>query len=109
MSAIITVVYPRPSKPETAFKFDYDYYYKVHLPLAEKVWGPMGLQSWTVTEHADREEPYFLQCKLVWNSMEDFNKAAPAAASVPVFADVDNFTDIKLLILKGNVVRTSTK
>lgn len=105
MPAIITVVYPRPGK-DVAFKFDYDHYYRVHLPLVQRVWGPKGLKSWTVTEHKDEGEPYFLQCKMDWDSVEDFKKASVAEDSAEVFADVTNFTDIDLKILKGEVVRT---
>lgn len=106
--AIITVVYPRPSKPDAAFEFDYDHYYKVHMPLIQETWGPKGLKSWMVTEHADKDEPYFLQCKMEWDSVEDFQKASTAEDSAKVFADVPNFTNIDLKILKGEVVRKWT-
>lgn len=108
MPAIITVAYPRPSKPDATFKFDYDHYYKVHMPLVQEIWGPRGLQQWTVTEHTDEDEPYFLQCKMDWNSLEDFKKAAASEESAKLFADVPNFTDIDLKILKGDVVRKWT-
>lgn len=108
MPAIITVVYPRPSKPDASFKFDYDHYYKVHMPLVQEVWGPKGLKSWTVTEHTDKDEPYFLQCKMDWDTVEDFKKAAASEDSAKVFADVANFTDIDLKILKGEIVRKWT-
>lgn len=104
MPAIVTVVYPRP-KPDTPFKFDYDHYYKVHMPMVQDTWAPMGLLSWTVTEHTDKEEPYFLQCSMSWNSVADFKKAEVSRDSIKVFADVHNFTDIELQILKGEVVR----
>ncbi|KAK6076609.1 hypothetical protein SCUP515_05438 [Seiridium cupressi] len=50
MSAFITVAYPRPSSGE--LKFDLNYYLDCHMPLVAKTWGPNGLKSWTVTEHA---------------------------------------------------------
>lgn len=106
--AVITVVYPRPSQPEAALKFDYDHYYKVHMPLVQEVWGPHGLKSWTVTEHSDKDEPYFLQCRLDWDSVEDFKKASTAEGSEKVFADIQNFTDITPKVLKGEIVRKWT-
>lgn len=105
MPAAITVVYPRPSKPDTPFKFDYDHYYAVHMPLVQKAWAPKGLQSWTITEHKDADEPYFLQCSMSWDSVDDFTAAVASKDSAEVFADVPNFTDIELKILKGDVVR----
>ncbi|CAN8099713.1 unnamed protein product [Discula destructiva] len=105
MPAIITVVYPRPAKPDATFKFDYDHYFNVHMPLVQETWGPKGLRSFTITEHKDPDEPYFLQCSMSWDSLEDFGKASTSEDSAKVFADVPNFTDIKLKILKGDVVR----
>ncbi|KAM0811366.1 hypothetical protein AB5N19_11722 [Seiridium cardinale] len=99
MSAFITVAYPRPSSGE--LKFDLNYYLDSHMPLVAKTWGPNGLKSWTVTEHA--EGPYAVQAILQWESIGAFDKAAGEAGAAVVFGDIPKFTDIQPLLLKGDI------
>ncbi|KAI0178127.1 hypothetical protein BJ166DRAFT_39997 [Pestalotiopsis sp. NC0098] len=101
MPAVVTVAYPRP---EGAVKFDIKYYIDKHMPLVGKTWGPKGLKSWTVTEHA--EGPYVVQAILHWESTEKFGTAAEGDGGPEIFADVANFTDIQPIVLKGEVAGT---
>lgn len=106
MPAVVNLLYPRAANAgDPAPRFDFEYYYKVHLPLVQDVWGPMGLTTWTVTEHKDPAEPYFLQCSTTWHSVSDFQKAVASPASGKLFADVPNYTDAAPVTLKGDVVR----
>ncbi|ORY61687.1 uncharacterized protein BCR38DRAFT_440877 [Pseudomassariella vexata] len=110
MPALVTVAYPRPEAkdgklPKDVFKFDLKYYLEQHMPLVQKLWAPLGLQSWAVTHNTDDAETYVVQAVLMWDSLEAFGAAAaPGEIATQVFGDVPNFTDIQPKLLKGDIV-----
>lgn len=102
MPSLVTVAYPRPSGGK--FKFDLDYYIATHMRLVSETWEPVGLQSWTVTDHIDDDsQPYVITAALVWNSLEDFATGESTEAGKKVFGDIPNFTDIKPIVIKGDI------
>ncbi|KAI1869702.1 uncharacterized protein JN550_005683 [Neoarthrinium moseri] len=98
MPSFVTVAYPRPSGE---VKFDLKYYLESHMPLVQKTWAEHGLKSWTVTEHA--EGPYVITAALKWDNLGAFDAAVAALGGAEIFADVPKFTDIKPILLKGDV------
>jgi uncharacterized protein (TIGR02118 family) len=98
MAALVVVVYPRP---DGELKFDMTYYLEKHMPLVSKLWGALGLKSWTVTEAA--EGPYAVSAALSWESHDASTAATTTPAGTEIFADVANFTDIKPELIKSTV------
>lgn len=93
MALTSTILYPNsPSK-----KFDLDYYLNTHMPLTEKLWGPLGLKSWKVVRFqpgADGAPPaYRLKTVTEWESREKMDAAMASEVTGTIFADVANFTD----------------
>lgn len=97
--SIVVVAYPRPASGEV--KFNEDYYINTHMPLVQKLWGPLGLKSWTVSVPA--EGPHVMTAALRWESHEAFETAAKGDTASQIFGDVPNFTDIKPELLKATV------
>ncbi|RYP00275.1 hypothetical protein DL766_008729 [Monosporascus sp. MC13-8B] len=83
--AVVNVIYPK----EAASNFNMEYYIKTHMPLVQKIWGPLGLKSWTVST-VNPESGFHVQAFLVWDSLEAFEKAPIDE----IFADVKNFTNV---------------
>ncbi|RYP43581.1 hypothetical protein DL770_011576 [Monosporascus sp. CRB-9-2] len=92
--AIVNVIYPK----EAASNFDMEYYIKTHMPLVEKIWGPVGLKSWTVGT-LDPESGFHVQAFLVWDSLEAFEKAP----TDEIFGDVKNFTNTSPVMWVGRL------
>ncbi|KAI3400539.1 hypothetical protein diail_2739 [Diaporthe ilicicola] len=102
-SALVSVVYP--SAPDA--KFDLDYYKSKHMGLVKEKWSKHGLQQYWVADLRPSGGPYLIQCTMVWESMEGFQKAAASEEAAMVFADVSNFTDTKPVVLSGEVAASS--
>ncbi|KAI7775645.1 hypothetical protein LA080_006483 [Diaporthe eres] len=102
-SALVTVVYP--SQPDA--KFDLDYYNTKHIGLVTEKWGKLGLQQYWVADLRPSNGPYAIQCTMLWESLEAFQKAAASEDSAAVFADVPNFTNLKATVLSGGVVKSN--
>lgn len=102
-SALVTVVYP--SQPDATF--DLDYYNTKHMGLVTEKWGKAGLQQYWVVDLRPSNGPYIIQCTMLWESLEAFQKAAGAPDSGEVFADVPNFTNTKATLLSGGVVKSN--
>ena len=93
MTATITLLYKHKAVRSEG-KFDADYYKKTHMPLVTKVWGPLGLNSWEISEIKDEKSPYHYQALLHWESLEAWLKAAEEEQSP--FADIPNYTNMEL-------------
>ncbi|KJZ72781.1 hypothetical protein HIM_07856 [Hirsutella minnesotensis 3608] len=100
MSAIVIIAYPR--SPE--LKFDYNHYLSKHMPLCNKKWASYGLQSWDVMEGTE-DSPYFVMCITRWPSIQAFETAMKDVGQELV-ADVPNYTNAALTIIKGGVKET---
>jgi len=99
MSAQVVVLYTSDAK------FDMDYYLSSHMPLVKKLWGSMGLKSWTVLKFP--EGPYSVQATLYFDSMDSFQKASQDETVKEILGDVKNFSDKDPLLMPANVVGQS--
>ena len=91
----VTVLYPNTP----GAKFDYDYYLNKHMKLVEEKFGPMGLVKTEVDKGLGGRgpgvpPPYVNLGHMVFNSIEDFQKAE-AAHGKDLGADIANFTNIE--------------
>ncbi|KAF4536472.1 Ethyl tert-butyl ether degradation [Lasiodiplodia theobromae] len=93
MAVTSTILYPNtPGK-----NFDLKYYLNTHMPLTEKIWGPLGLTSWRVVEFKAGADggppPYRLKTETMWESREKLDAAVTNEQTSAIFGDVANFTD----------------
>ncbi|CAH0028719.1 unnamed protein product [Clonostachys rhizophaga] len=96
-----TALYPRTEGK----KFDIDYYIGRHLPLAEKIWGPLGMKDWSVVAFKDDKagnKPLY-RYKVVsrWTSIDAIKKATTTAEGKAVLDDAVNYTDEVPIVLVG--------
>ncbi|KAH0827735.1 hypothetical protein AYO21_08905 [Fonsecaea monophora] len=96
MGAIFIANYPRPA--DNNYKFDMDYYLKVHMPLQLKHHKPYGMRSYHVIQPEKETpygtSPYVVQTIEFWDSVEGFFKALKEASQEPS-DDIPKYTDIK--------------
>lgn len=101
-----TVLYP--NEDDATFKMDY--YLATHMPLVSENWSKHGLTGWEVIQFSpglDGSKPqYSVQATLIFNSADDFAKAAQSAEAKTVFEDVPNFSNKGPLLVGGEVVKT---
>lgn len=101
MSTIVVISYLRPESGDV--HFNEDYYLTKHMPLVTKTWEPCGLVSWEAAKMDDEpSSPYYYQVKTIWESLKGFEKASTELGA-SVFADVPNFTNLKVQVVKGQV------
>ncbi|KAF9630630.1 hypothetical protein BFW01_g1192 [Lasiodiplodia theobromae] len=109
MAVTSTILYPNtPGK-----NFDLEYYLNTHMPLTEKIWGPLGLTSWRVVEFKAGADggppPYRLKTETVWESREKLDAAVANEQTRTIFGDVVNFTDEAWVGMLGEEVGRSQK
>jgi uncharacterized protein (TIGR02118 family) len=96
MGAIFIANYPRPA--DNKYKFDMEYYLRVHMPLQLKHHAQFGMRSYHVIEPELATpygtSPYVVQTIEFWDSVEGFFKALKDGSSEPA-DDIPNYTDIK--------------
>lgn len=100
----VTVLYPH--KPEG--KFDHAYYANQHMKMVNEKLGPMGLVKSEIDKgvggaSAGSPPPYVALGHLVFNSIEDFQKAF-AAHGEEIMSDTPNYTDIEPQIQISEIV-----
>ena len=100
----VTVLYPH--KPEG--KFDHAYYANQHMKMVNEKLGPMGLVKSEIDKgvggaSAGSPPPYVALGHLVFNSIEDFQKAF-AAHGEEIMSDAPNYTDIEPQIQISEIV-----
>jgi uncharacterized protein (TIGR02118 family) len=91
----VTVLYP--NKPDA--KFDLDYYVNKHIKTADEKLVSMGMVKSEVDKgiggmQAGSPPPYVVMAYMVFNSIEDFQKALGAHGD-ELTADIPNFTNIE--------------
>ncbi len=91
----VTVLYV--NKPEG--KFDHAYYANQHMKMVNEKLRPMGLVKSEIDKGiggvvAGSPPPYVALGHLVFNSVEDFQKAF-AAHGEEIMGDIPNYTDIE--------------
>jgi uncharacterized protein (TIGR02118 family) len=97
----VSVLYPnRPGA-----RFDEQYYLTSHMPLVEKLLGPVlkaaGVDQGVATP--DGTAPYLFMAHLCFESLEAM-QAAMAAHGPTLMADIPNYTDIQPVMQVSNIV-----
>lgn len=96
-----TVLYPNSSDA----KLDINYYLKTHLPMAELIWGGLGMISWKVTSFTPdlngNQPNYLLETVVEWVNVEAARKALQTDEGAQVLKDMENFTNISPIVLFG--------
>lgn len=99
--AVVQFIYPKSA----ASTFNMDYYLDHHWPLVEKLWGPQGLLSWSVTT-GDKDSDYHVQAVVFWESLEVVQNLTSVEE---VMGDVKNFTNATPMRWVGSVVGQSVR
>ncbi len=100
----VSILYPNlPGK-----KFDLDYYTGKHMSLVHQRLDPFGLVRTEVDKGVGTAEPgapapFIAVGHLIFNSMEDFQKAF-AAHAPELMADIPNYTDIQMQVQVSEIV-----
>lgn len=114
-SSKITTVVGYPAKhPESgeALKFDMEYYVSTHMPLIEKVWGPYGMQSWSIITFPDPcpisgETPsYRVQTTCYFDTVENV-KTAFEKGTAETLPDVVNFSNLYPVVWIGETGKSN--
>jgi uncharacterized protein (TIGR02118 family) len=101
---IVTVTYQ--VGPER--KFDLDYYLTTHIPLVEKLWGPLGMTSARVLRGTGTPTgapaPITIMALLEFESADAF-RAAGKQHGREVMGDIANFTDAEAAVQFNDQIR----
>ncbi|CAM1503367.1 Fc.00g081430.m01.CDS01 [Cosmosporella sp. VM-42] len=97
MAAKIFIQYP------VGYDFDLEYYMKIHMPLVQKTWEPLGLRNWEIFKFAPGSQ-YQIGAVLTWDTVSAFNEAAAGSTGQIVFGDLKNFTAGEPTVLGGDPV-----
>ena len=92
----ISVMYPKGGQ------FNYEYYTNQHMALVHKLLGPFGLIKTEVNKGIG-DAPYMAVGHLVFNSLEDMQKALQAH-DPELGADLVNFTDVQPQFQIGEII-----
>lgn len=96
-----TVLYPNSANA----KLDVNYYLNTHLPMAQRIWGPLGMKSWAVTSFIpglDGSQPkYLVETVSEWTNADAAKDAIETDEGQEVLKDMENFTNISPIILFG--------
>ncbi|KAF4496220.1 Ethyl tert-butyl ether degradation [Fusarium agapanthi] len=95
--ATVVIQYP------AGHDFDVDYYVNTHMPLAHKLWGPLGLVSGQVIKLGG-DSPYQIYTIITWDSMASFQKASVSEEAKQIKDDVKNFTTATATYVIGETV-----
>ena len=97
----LVIAYPS-TEPATGeqLKFNMGYYTGHHIVLATRLWGPAGLQSWSVVEFQNpnlfsgETPPYLFQSTLIWDVPQEQVLKAVLDSGPVLGPDVVNFANI---------------
>jgi uncharacterized protein (TIGR02118 family) len=100
----VTILYP--NKPDA--KFDYDYYVNKHVKTANEKFARMGMVKAEIDKgisgmQAGSPPPYVAMGHMVFNSIEDFQKAFEVYGDETA-ADGPNYTNIEPQIQISEIV-----
>jgi uncharacterized protein (TIGR02118 family) len=82
-------------------RFDRDYYVATHLPLVEREWGSLGLQTAQAYFPAKAGTAHVAVAVLTFADDAAIAAALASPAAQTVMGDVPNFTDIGPQIQRG--------
>jgi len=96
-----------PNKPGS--RFDVEYYTTKHFAVVDKLWRPLGLQSWNVTSFdGDVTAPYLILTQFIWKDADAAAKAyTPGPALDELFANIMIYTDLAPNQFKGEQIASS--
>ncbi|MET0390024.1 MAG: EthD family reductase [Polyangiales bacterium] len=86
---------------EASARFDRDYYLSKHLPLAQEVWGPTGLESATAFFPAGAPAGTIAIAELKFRDQAAVQASLASPGTPKVLADVKSYTDIVPVMLRG--------
>ncbi|KAH6999318.1 hypothetical protein EDB80DRAFT_883676 [Ilyonectria destructans] len=86
MTVTWTILYPREAK------FDFEYYIKTHVELAEKLFGPI-LVNWKVVKLGGEASPFQVKATFVFSSDDDYNTAMKGTIGAKLLEDIPRYTD----------------
>ena len=91
----VTVLYPN----EEGKKFDHGYFSTTHLPLVQKLLGPMGLIKGEIEKGISSADPnasapFVAIARLSFNTAEEVHEAFKAHGGA-IMGDIVNYTDIE--------------
>jgi uncharacterized protein (TIGR02118 family) len=105
----ITVLYENLAAPDE--NFDFDYYILKHMSLVEKAWKPAGIEAWQVIRFEKTIDgatpPYLAMAVVTFNGQDGANLALTLKETPEVVGDVPNFTNLKPILMLGDVAGTS--
>jgi uncharacterized protein (TIGR02118 family) len=104
MSFKVTVMYP--NKLDTVFNMEH--YLSKHMPLAEKIWGPLGLLKWELVEVVagvdGKQSTFSVVNILTWNDGASYSAALKADDAARIFEDLPLVCNHEPIFVAGNVV-----
>ena len=99
----VTVMYEQ----KQGMKFDEDYFFNKHMPMVRDRLQPLGMKKVEVDRGISGgggdPAPYILMAHMVFNSIEEFQKAFGQARE-EISSDVPKYTDIKPRIQISEIV-----
>ena len=91
---VVTVLYP--AKDDATF--DHDYYTGRHMPMVERLWGPLGMTKPRVLRGIPgpdgKAPPFVVMTSMEWPDAQTFANAARSHGA-EIFRDIGNFTNIR--------------
>ncbi|KAF4551429.1 Hypothetical protein D9617_13g099280 [Elsinoe fawcettii] len=84
-------------------KFNFDYFFEVHLKKTNDVFKPAGLVQTLITR-ADATTEFLVVATFIFKDQARFQKALDSPAGQALFADVANFSPAQPTITSGSIV-----
>jgi muconolactone D-isomerase len=75
-------------------RFDREYYMARHIPMVEKAWTPLGLQSTEVLFSASNDQEVTVVCLCKFSTESAMHAALAAPETAAIMLDIKQFTDI---------------
>ena len=91
----VTVLYPN----EAGKRFDEDYYVNTHVPMVQRLLGPMGLVKGEIEKGVSAADPnqpapFVIVAHLSFNSTDEVHEAFKTHGR-EIMGDIKNYTDIE--------------
>ena len=96
---VVTFLYPR----KNLTKFDMDYYLKHHIPATEAGWGPLGMTN-CIACSTEEDTEFVIKVITSWKNVASWDAAKGGKAASELTADVANFTNVKPVVVVGQVL-----
>ena len=91
------VVYPGDAKA----RFDRTYYVEQHVPLVERLWSPLGMQSISALFPSDENRGTICVCICTFSDKASIHAALNDPQSHSIMDDIRNFTESEPFQLIG--------